>query len=344
VNVTGISLIGFQYNWKTMYTQSFNLMLQYQLTGTSTLSLGYVGSTARHIPVALNSNPVLELLPPGVNQTPHVPYPDMAISGGNYTGSIASSNYNSLQTTLEKRFSNGLGLLANFTWAKTLTDARDPLEGDIGGYRAPWLSGFGITHDFALADFDIRRALHVSGIYELPFGTGRRYGANANRFVRGVAGGWSVNFILSIQDGQPFTVGCPTATSTGFGCNALMVPGQNRYADSSVAHFINAAAFAQPSAVTAIGQSDFSPLGGAPTQVTGPPFRRLDLSLFKQFHVTERAYFELRAEAFNVSNTPNFANPSNLNLVNTSNFGGITATRDNPNDPRELQFGLKLYW
>jgi hypothetical protein len=344
VNVAGLSLIGFQYNWKTMYTQSFNLMLQYQLTGSSTLSVGYVGSTARHIPVAINSNPVLELLPPGVNQTPYVPYPDTAISGGDYTGSIASSNYNSLQTTLEKRFSGGLSLLANFTWAKTLTDARDPLEGDIGGYRAPWLSGFGITHDFALADFDVRLALHISGIYELPFGAGRRYDANANRFLRGVAGGWSVNFILSVQDGQPFTVGCPAATSTGFGCNALMVAGQNPYAGSSVAHFINASAFAQPSTVTAIGQTDFSPLGGAATQVTGPPFRRLDLSLFKQFHVTERAYFELRAEAFNISNTPNFANPSNLNLVNTSNFGGITATRDNPNDPRELQFGLKLYW
>ncbi|MGH9618509.1 MAG: hypothetical protein ACRD45_02200 [Bryobacteraceae bacterium] len=95
---------------------------------------------------------------------------------------------------------------------------------------------------------------------------------------------------------------------------------------------------------TNIGQTDYAPLGGAPSQVTGPPFRRLDLSLFKQFHITERIHAEFRAEMFNVTNTANFANPSHLNFDNVTNFGQITATRDSPNDPREIQFGFKLYW
>ncbi len=87
-----------------------------------------------------------------------------------------------------------------------------------------------------------------------------------------------------------------------------------------------------------------SPLGGGQGQVYGPAYRRLDLSFFKSFPVGESKRFEFRAESFNLSNTPNFALPSNLNYLNTVNFGQITATRDNPNDARELQFALKFYW
>jgi hypothetical protein len=345
INVSGIPLIGFEYRWKTPYTQSQNFTLQYQVGTASTLSIGYVGSNSRHIPIILSSNPVLTLLPPGTNQTPYVPYPDTAISGGNYTTTQGSSNYNSLQTSYEKRFTNGLSLLANFTWAKILTDAHDPLEGTVGGYRAPYLPGFGIHQDYALADFDVRRAMHISGTYDLPFGPGKSVASHARGVISQLIAGWSANWILTIQDGQPFTVGCPTATSTGFGCNALLIPGQDPYAGShDVNHFVNAAAFDNPSTVTRVGQTDVAPLGGRGTQVTGPPFRRFDLSLFKQFKTSERTYVEFRAEAFNLTNTPNFSNPSSLNFLDTTSFGRITSTRDNPNDPRQLQFGLKFYW
>lgn len=344
VNVSGIQLIGFQYNWQTPYTQSYNLTLQYRTTGNSTFSIGYVGSNVKHIPVVITPNAVQTILPPGTSLLPYVPYPDLSTSAGSYTQTRASSRYNSLQSTYEVRFSRGLSLLTNFTWAKTLTDARDPLEGDIGGYRAPYLPGFGIDHDYALADFNIKRAFHLSGTWEVPFGPGRRFGSNATGIVRQVAAGWSLNFIVTTQDGQPFTVGCPSSTTTGFGCNALMVPGQNPYAGSSVSQFVNPNAFAAPPVAATIGQTNYAPLGGAPTQVSGPPFRRLDISLFKQFHTSETTYLEFRAEAFNLTNTPNFANPSTLNLLSPSSFGAITATRDNPNDPRELQLGLKFYW
>jgi hypothetical protein len=345
INVSGIPLIGFEYRWKTPYTQSENLTLQYQLGSASTFSIGYIGSNSRHIPIILSSNPVLTLLPPGTNSTPYVPYPDTAISGGNYTTTQGSSNYNSLQTTYEKRFTNGLSLLANFTWAKILTNAHDPLEGTIGGYRAPYLPGFGIQQDVSLADFDVRRAAHISGSYELPFGPGKVFASQARGVLAQLIGGWSMNWILTVQDGQPFTVGCPTATSTGFGCNGLRVAGQNPYAGShDVNHFLNAAAFTNPISVARIGQTDVSPLGGSATQVSGPPFRRLDLSFFKQFKTSESTYVEFRAEAFNLTNTPNFSNPSSLNFLDTTSFGRITSTRDNPNDPRELQFGLKFYW
>jgi hypothetical protein len=116
------------------------------------------------------------------------------------------------------------------------------------------------------------------------------------------------------------------------------------YANGGVAHFLNYKGFATPAAVTTVGQTDYSPLGGGPTQVTGPPFRRLDMSLFKNFALTQRFTAEFRAEVFNVTNTANFANPTTLNYNNQTNFGQITATRDSPNDPRELQFALKIYF
>jgi hypothetical protein len=345
VNFSGIGLIGFEHDWKTPYTQSYNLLLQYQIFTAMTLTTGYVGSTTRHTPVTANSNPVRLILPPGTNTLPYLPYPDAATSGGNYTATAGSSNYNSWQTTLERRFASGFSLLATFTWAKTLTDARDPLEATIGGYRGLNLPGFGMKHDFALADFNVRRAVHVSGIYELPLGPGKRFGAGMNRVGTFAFGGWSLNWIFTAQDGQPFTIGCPTATTAGLGCNAFLTLNQDRYSGPhNVNHFLNPAAFYNPPAATVVGQKDVNPLGGAPTQVSGPPFRRLDLSLFKQFHLTESRYFEFRAEAFNVSNTANFSNPSLVNYLDTVNFGRITTTRDNPNDPREMQFGLKFYW
>ena len=344
VNPVGVPLIGFQHNWKTPYTQSENLMLEYQVNQFSTFTIGYVGSNSRHIETVLNPNSPLQLLPPGTNLLNYVPYPRTALSGNNYTETAGSSNYNSLQITFEKRFSSGFSLLADFTWQKTLTDARDPLENDIGGYRAPWLPGFGIEHDFALADFDVPRMFHLSGTYELPFGPGKQFASSVHGLLGALVSGWSMNWIATAQDGQPFTVGCARATSTGFGCNALMAVGVNPYAGSSVSHFVNAAAFLNPPVVNSVGQANYAPLGGAATQVTGPPFRRLDFSVFKRFSITERVYTEIRSEIFNLTNTPNFANPSNLNFANLTNFGQITATRDSPNDPREIQFGLKLYW
>jgi hypothetical protein len=78
--------------------------------------------------------------------------------------------------------------------------------------------------------------------------------------------------------------------------------------------------------------------------VTGPPFRRFDMSIFRRFPFIRESYFEFRVEAFNVTNTPNFGQPGQLNYTTPSTFSQITATRDNPNDPREMQFSLKYYF
>jgi hypothetical protein len=161
---------------------------------------------------------------------------------------------------------------------------------------------------------------------------------------------------MTLQDGFPFTVGCPTGTTADFGCYALLVPGQNIYAGHhNVNQWLNPAAFNQPCQLGSSGPIVGSPagcaplsalgvLGGAATQAHGPGFHRLDFSIFKQFKTSETTHLEFRSEFFNLTNTPQFANPGFLDFTNTSTFGLITSLRDGANDPRQIQFALKFYW
>src|SRR5208282_593467 len=112
----------------------------------------------------------------------------------------------------------------------------------------------------------------------------------------------------------------------------------------NVNQWMNIDAFANPAAATSIGQSSLAPLGGAPTQVVGPGFHRLDFSLFKQFKVTESKTLEFRGEFFNITNHPDFATPSATSIAVASTFGKITSTVNSPNDPRQIQLALKFYF
>jgi hypothetical protein len=154
-----------------------------------------------------------------------------------------------------------------------------------------------------------------------------------------------MNWALTLQDGKPITLSCTTSTTTSLGCFDLMVPGMA--IDSgphNVNQRMNIAAFANPAAATSVGQSSVAPLGGAPTQVVGPGFHRLDFSLFKQFKVTESKTLEFRGEFFNITNHPDFATPSGTSIAVSSTFGKITSTVNSPNDPRQIQLALKFYF
>ncbi len=344
VSPSGVSFQGEDYRVRTPYTQSYNLTVQYEVSRRDSVQVGFVGNTVRHLGVYVNPNTPHELVPPALDSLAYSPYADFAVYN-NYTSFNGNSFYNSFQTTYEHRFSYGLATLVNFTWSKCRTDAVDLLNETANGYRAPVLPGFGLKADYGLCDYDIPKAFHASGTYDLPVGRGRTFLRSQRGLVNAVLGGWSTNFILTLQDGQPGTVPCIITTAAGLGCNALLVPGQSVLsANHGVNSWLNAAAFSSPPAVTAVGQSDYSPLGGAPTQFYGPGFHRLDFSVFKSFPMTERTRIEFRSEFFNLTNTPNFSAPSYLDYTNPSTFGKITSTRDGQNDQREIQFALKLYW
>jgi hypothetical protein len=159
---------------------------------------------------------------------------------------------------------------------------------------------------------------------------------------------------LALQDGQPLTIPCTITTAAGVGCDALLVPGQDPIGGKhNVDQWMNPSAFANAPVATSVGQTNLSPLGGAPTQVVGPGFHRFDFSLFKAFQTSEKTHLEFRAEFFNLTNHPDFANPGFqavyngapvLDFTSPSTFGQLTATRDDPNDPREIQLALKFYF
>jgi hypothetical protein len=344
VNAEGLTLRGIQLHYKTPYTMSTNFTLQYQLSSNDSIEAGYVASLQRHLETFIGTNLQGVLLPPGYNPQNYVAFPDFA-RGSSFADTIATGNYHSLQAKYQRRLAKGLAALVSYTFSKTRTDAGDLLSGgNVGGFRAPGIAGWGIQGDMGLAPFDIRHAITASGTYDLPFGKGRQWMVSSNRLAEFVLGGWTTNWILTLDTGQPDTVNCTQGTGAGTGCFALYTGINPDSGPHNVSQYYNPAAFTNPGPVTQVGQASFAPLGGGNTQVTAPPFHRLDFSVFKAFPITERKRFEFRAEFFNLTNTPAFAAPGNLNFLDTTNFGRIYSTADAPNDAREIQFALKFYY
>ncbi|MBS1814537.1 MAG: carboxypeptidase regulatory-like domain-containing protein [Acidobacteria bacterium] len=334
---------------KTGYSQAYSLQVQYQILPSTIFFVGYVGSNSRHLQLTYSANTVNTINAPNVNVNTvsffHATGNVMA-TGGNYMSRNGAGNYNSLQFGAERRMVNGLAFTANFTWGRCMGNNRDLLDNGVGGLRAPYVPGFGASADYARCDTDVRRIFHTSGTYELPFGKNKKFlHSGAGRWI---AGGWSINWISTVQDGTPQSIACPNTVAVGLGCFATTVPGQPLYTkgDNLVRtnHFYNSAAFTIQPAVSATNPPSIYSLGGPPAQVSGPQFRKLDLSVFRRFDFIKETYFQFRGEVFNVTNTPNFAQPGTLGLNNVASFAQISGTRDNPNDPREVQLSLKYYF
>jgi hypothetical protein len=379
VDARGLNLEGAQFNWVTPRTLSGNLTLQYSLTRTVSLQAAYVYTHGEDLQVGLSTNNVSQLLPYNASTSAYVPWPDFS-QGNSYQSTIGVSTYHSLQTKLEQQFSSGLTYLLAYTWSKTLSDAADLLNGgSLGGantasFRAPDIPGAGPMFDWGPADFDIRQVLHFSGGYQLPFGKDKPW-LNQGAVTNAVLGGWSVNWIATLQGGQPLNLGCPNdGTSAGSSCNVMKVAGQSPqlglHKDSAgvLNWFGNPAAFTQPCQLVSISgtlasnptetgctaETGLAALGNRPGQTVGPGFHRLDFSAFKAFQMSDRFSMQFRAEFFNVLNHPNFNAPGfggngvvsigGSTLYNSSTFGEIGSTRDAPYDPRQIQFALKLYY
>lgn len=336
---------------KYPYTMQYNVTIQTELTPSQTFSIAYVGSQGRDGDVGYSHNSPRQMLPPNLNQKSFIEFPNFATGGIATTLSGAKSEYNSVQFAYNKRFRSGLSALANYTLSECRSQVRQRLVNTIGGYRSLWLLG----PDWSQCATDAPHLLNLSAGFDLPFGEGRAILGNATGLLNQVIGGWRLNVIGNYSSGLPFTIGCTVATTTGHGCNALLT-GEPLYLENrSVDQWLNPAAFKNPPVATTIGQTDLAPLGGPPTQVRGPDFRKVDLSIFKSFSLTRTRRVEFRAEIFNVTNTPNFGNPGFsgggtpppsgvLDFNNLANFGRITSLRLGANDQRQFQFALKYYF
>jgi Carboxypeptidase regulatory-like domain/TonB-dependent Receptor Plug Domain/TonB dependent receptor len=326
---------------KTTYAQAYNLQFQYQIATQTILFAGYVGDNSRHVQSNIDTNTTNQITPPTTAASTIDFFPTLSTNSGNFIIRSGFSDYNGLQFGAQRRFSGGLSFMANMTWAKCMGDVHDLLDNDIGGYRAPYVTGIGMQADDTLCNIDVRRIVHTSGTYEFPFGKGHQFLQSGP--ASWVAGGWTMNWILTAEDGMPFSVSCAVTTASGLGCFALKVPGQKLYINKQ-SEFLNPNAFSDPPAVAAGTTGTIANLGGPGGQVTYPPWRRLDASIFRQFPFVRESYFQFRGEVFNITNTPNFGAPSQLTFTNPTNFSQITTTEDDPNDPREIQLSLKYYF
>lgn len=134
----------------------------------------------------------------------------------NYAG---ESSYNSLQTTLQKRYANGFSVLATYTWSHSLDDAIQPLGGYGGPYRNTNL--IPIKYDYSNSEFDVRQRFTFNGFYQLPFGVGRAH-MNRQGIADLVAGGWATNMTFSAETGQPFNVTPDISSASGGNAFAII--------------------------------------------------------------------------------------------------------------------------
>jgi len=312
------------------YIQSFNFVVERQFPGSFIGSAGYVATRT----VGQLGNTNINHAPPGGGTAGRALY---AKFGRTVDTSLFKhflpSRYDSLQATLDRRFSKGLMMKLAYTWGKAI-DFTD----DSGG-GLTWNLASQFRRNRAAAGFDRTHNLRWAWASELPFGSGRRW-ANQNPAARALLGGWQINGIFSSYSGTPFTVG-----AAGTSLNA---PGNSQTADQVKPEVAKlggvgpGAPFYDPTAFASIRDVRFGSTGR--NILRGPGVVNLDLSLFRTFALGERWKCQFRAESFNLTNTPHFANPSAS--VESTSFMIISSTTGTDSNlegqARGFRFGLRL--
>ncbi|MCC7341194.1 MAG: hypothetical protein IT170_08915 [Bryobacterales bacterium] len=252
---------------------------------------------------------------------------------------VGGSHYDSLQTRLQRRFSNNYSLNASYTFGKAISTS--------GLARSDSTLSVIIPEYYYLnrsvSQMDRRHNFQLTNIYQLPFGKGQRY-LNGDGIASAVFGGWQTNSIVSLMSGRPFSV---TSSAT-----SLNSPGNTQRADQIKANveILGGVGRGQPYFdPTAFQQVTAPRFGNAGYySMRGPGRVNWDFGLFRFFQINERVKMEARIEAFNFTNTPKFgmpgANVSNLQfsssgaISNLNGFGEITSATEE----RQLQAGFRI--
>ncbi len=348
------------------YVEQWNLAFQRQVTNNLSVDLAYVGSHIVHVGIPdsnLNQLTAAQLAQGLTNPTSLTgqvanPYygqiPTSSTIGGKtvaaaqllkpyprfqnvatYRNNSGTANFNALEVKVEQRVTHGLYLLAAYTHSKLIDDASSVFSSTV--LSSPNSSSLIAADTFRpylerdASNGDMPNVTSLAATYDLPVGRGHRLGSNYLGNL--ILGGWAVNAIASLQSGMPVTVTQAT-NNNAFAGFALQRP--NIIANPSLpadqrqpTKFFNTAAFATAPQFT-IGTASRNP-------VRGPAYRDLDTALVKHTRFTERTDAEFRAEVFNVTNTPAFAQPNGS--FGSAAFGSITATTT---EQRVVQFALRL--
>ncbi len=348
-NPTNTQVLAYLPNNQASSVNEWNLQVSQQLGNNTEFNIAYVGNVSDHLMTIYNANgPKLE----GFAGNPY------SAAGLNVIVNAANgtSNYNGLQARLVHRWTNGFQYTAAYTWSHALDNSRSAFS-NIGSNQQMFTDGVAalLKYNYGNSEDDQRHAFTFSTLYELPFGRGKRWGNNWSGVSNQVLGNWQFNMIATIGTGTPFDVtyqpnncnGCVVHPNIG---SSVTTGSQGR--DPKNGDLIWLSGY---NSFTPVPQNADGTFSGVPTlhknQYYGPGYDPIDVSIFKDFVLTERLKMQFRAEAYNLFNTPQFANPSSglgyqVNAgvptftTNGGQFGEINATRQY--SERELQFALRF--
>jgi len=334
-NASNIRTSSYDRRLRHAYSYQWSFSIQRQLPKDMLFEMGYFGNAAHKLMRRLEGN---FALPGAGDLNARRRYRSILVPGDNVVvGPLAgnwrhepssNSNFHSLQTRLEKRLSNGLSLLGSYIWSKVISDGR----GTSGaGGAAPVEPQNPQNHSLerSLADEHRAHRFVSSYVYDLPFGRGKAFLANANRFVEGALGGWTVAGITTLTSGRMVNLSVQGNPSNTGGPDRPDVVGDWRLGDQrSLDRWFNTAAF--------VRNAQFAFGNAGRNLIEAPGSVSFDFAIYKHFALRERVRIQFRAEAFNFMNTPQFGIPNAQ--VGNQNFGVISSAERS----RNLQFGLKV--
>jgi hypothetical protein len=330
-------------NLKPSMTQEFSLTTEYQLANASTIQVGYVGILGRHLTDPYWGN---QLTTP----TATAPYANIVGQYGviEETQTEAGSGYNALQAVFRQRLTAGLELTANYTYSHSLTNDIG-FEGVSNIYSNQYYeqNAYNMRAEWGPAGMDTRHNMSVTGVYDLPFGRGKRFGANSNLVVDGLLGGWKLSGSQIYYSGFPVTVSSPPNYSSIV--NAY--PGAARPDQLRPLKMLNRSVNAfygtevqgtscgpdQDDGNCIFAQQSESAFGTVrPGSLRGPSFQNIDMGIAKSFAVWHEHRIDFRGDLFNAFNIADYAPPDSG--MTDPNFGQITGTIDGN---RSVQLSLK---
>ncbi|WP_213804146.1 TonB-dependent receptor [Granulicella sp. dw_53] len=342
-----VGAFGINPNFKMPYAEVFSLNIEQQLSKSTLVTVGYVGTEGRRLPVLYDLNqPVANGTsttgPRPFSQTTLFPNENQIFLNGKTLGGInqlnfaASSNYNSLQATVKQAAWHGVQTTLNYTWAKSMDDSSSD--------TTP-MNSYNLHQDYGPSTFDARHTLNGFVYYNVP---------QLFHAIPRLTNGWQLNALYTYSTGLPISplVNGDNSKTGQLKDRPNMVAGANPYTGLQLA--TSTASGRQYRWLTNANNAYFTlPAAGTYGNVRrdsfyGPNFKTIDFSMFKHTPITEKVMSELRVEIFNIFNFNNFANPTVSNIA-SSTFGLITQTRNGSGapglgygEPFNIQFALKL--
>ena len=343
-------------NIQPAYVQEWNLTLQYAVTPSTSLQVGYLGEQGQHIEDYGNLNQYT------VNGDPtSAPYYNNPYIGANgidaalgigsnillITESRATANYNALQVVLRQHLSHGLEFTLNYTYGRALTNSLGNYALNVNGYSGAFQNYYNSAADYGPAGYDVLHNVSGTGVYSLPVGHGQQFLSGANRVVDEAIGGWKIAVAGVGYSGFPESITGGSNNSNSYGSNRV-----NQYRKLKISHHgINSWFGTDPSAtpcttagvdngICAFGVPAVNSFGTSSNgSVRGPGYVNVDASIFKSFTIFREQAFQFRFDAFNAFNIVSYGNPDTT--ITDATFGQIASQNSIRSQERRFQFSGK---